>query len=103
MEELKLQWLRRLEIGFLGKCEEVKKGCLHPSGAEAPWSDCGGGCAHALQAVPPLEKCKTCFFRLLGQFFLHFMEGNGRQEKEKQNVFSLYITNTHCWTMHDRT
>lgn len=103
MEELKLQWLRRLETTSMGEDEEVKKGYLLPSGAGAPWSDCVGEAMHTLSKLCLLLRDARPVSSLLGQLFLHFMEGNGRPEKEKQNVFSLYITNTHCWVMHDRT
>lgn len=51
MEELKLQWLRKLETTFLGKDEEVKRGYLHPSGGEASWSDCVGEVVHMLSKL----------------------------------------------------
>lgn len=51
MQKLKLQWLRRLETAFLGKDEEVKRGYLRPSGAEAPWADCVREAVHILSKM----------------------------------------------------
>lgn len=74
-----------------------KKGYLHPSKAHRRStlvSLCGEACAHAVQAVPPLGGCKARFLRRSGQLFLHCMEGNRREDKEKRKMSPLYVTNT---------
>lgn len=91
MEELKLQWLRRLETAFLGKDEEVKKGYFHPSGAEVPWSDCMGEAMHMLSklclllrnARPVSSDCWVSSSCTL------WKEMGGKRKKSK--MFSLFI------------
>lgn len=91
MEELKLQWLRRLETAFLGKDEEVKKGYLHPSGAEAPWSDSVGEAVNMLSKLCLLLRdarpvSSDCWVR----FSCTSLKGMGG-ERKKSKIFSPFI------------
>lgn len=54
-------------------------------------------------SVSPPGRCKACLLGLSDQLFLHCVEGNRRDDQEKRTISSLYLTNTHCWIMHDRT
>lgn len=89
-------------FAFMVKDEEVKRGYLHPSRAEAPWCDSVGKLVHMLSKLCLLlGDARLGFSGFWDKLFLHCMEGNRREEKEKKNV--LPLCNTHRWIMHDGT